>query len=68
MSAYRSCRSRTNRDRDRNRDPDPDPDPEQDLLQSDCHAHDLELLDEPHGVVANGTVAGELKSRGCPHT
>jgi len=34
----------------------------QDLLQSDCHAHDLELLDEPHGVVANGTVAGELES------
>ena len=35
----------------------------QDLLQSDCHAHDLELLDEPHGVVANGTVSGKLECR-----
>ena len=35
----------------------------QDLLQSDCHAHDLELLDEPHGVVANGTVSGKLGCR-----
>ena len=23
----------------------------QDLLQSDCHAHDLELRDEPHGAI-----------------
>ena len=37
----------------------------QDVLQSDCHAHDLELLDDPHGVVAVGVVAGELKSK--PH-
>tara|TARA_B110001452_G_C15209963_1_gene419692 strand:+ start:489 stop:1490 length:1002 start_codon:yes stop_codon:yes gene_type:complete len=37
----------------------------QDVLQSDCHAHDLKLLDEPHGVVAEGVVPGELKSK--PH-
>ena len=35
----------------------------QDVLQSDCHAHDLELLDEPHGVVAVGVVPGELKNK-----